>query len=1328
MLAILVRRASQSTLLVKASQELVLCTTDETRATRSKIKTLVTDLQSYVETFETWGIPAEGSPVNMAKHEAMQEAFREMKELLSSSMAYDTKEILRGLDILGVINQVIKLKAIERGGGSTREKDGMNAASPNQSRPASSVTQIGLLETERAHNLLVSLQSNCWIILGMFVTNNVKNQLYVFHTRTFARLGHWNGYRELTDRIGSGVNVAKAFAALADGNRHICETLPEDAFWCLGNLLNVVHKKQYLDVLRVVCVVDDIILPRNQRMALKVMTDQQFANILTLYTDEQPDGIGGESLGELSTLLNNDAAQIQRDWKARSKVEATAAVEAKTATEGTAADAKTTKLRGTTGKGTLKMTMNILGEDAGSNLGSVGKTLLRRMRAARLGESTDKFRAKNLWAGLQGKMKSVNREPLEYHLGLLRLLGILSRGSAATGRGIVQGLVPLRHVLRVALRPGTPAHVLMQYVTLARIVHFEGSCSDMEALMDRHPNLQQLFMYFRDFIQSWDYHLTSGGNPWPTEVRSLSSSPTSSSPPQDTERDEGETKGGSTQSNSPSSPSVHEAASWAAWTFGYETQQDVDLLLLEAVLPAITKFFSFKHMDQEDAKHEVVLTSPYNRTREALAATLQFTHTHYCSSKAEHKGKLTASMRNAIHNAYTTVSARGAWKDESASARGGKGDGGGGVLAKVRSSTKKRMMKAARAGRAFSGAQGTSTHSAAMAFSHYVTNLSQDVSLNLHAGLDFKRLVKMFSPPAEADSNVRGSPSIGIMEVPGMPSEFHITQDDLCSRLIEHLSMHNSTSPEHLVSAGLQILTGLIPDVPVEIQHRDGYESVLVEARTKMQNKLCRLGGAHLLVELLSSSTFCSRPDIGSQALKFGLKMLEGGNAVVQRAVYGDLQKGHDAFFLNIRAAALAAQSHKRHKRRRIKLMRGPGNYRAKVPNSVGFGLSSRHLTVAGGSDDDQTQDQAKENDSLRDTQDTKEDNQFTSWMTLLQLLCEGHYHDMQIFLSRQTSSATGSLNILGDIVEFLRFTVKNLSTMRLFDNDDLREIVECLELLTEAVLGPCHANQSFLASTSLVQTCRIIIAFEFKHFKEPVDLSGARVPCQIRRTLYKACYKTCSCYTVCSRRASHRARVEAGDVAMNTLDRLKMGMVHPEAIRVDSSGVKALKSVTVNMLHGLIEGRPDTAIHRVLAQMLDADDSFNRLGDIYKHYRVLYPKMNDTPRWDDNFCKEGFGLLTLCNALAPFNSDFRLESQAAEPPPRRSDYGHDGDDFRVAAKDWDRCETVRRALKFFSKSIGQVDVFWGVDRKGRRLDKVLFPIPSDCSFFPGEDKVGGRG
>lgn len=1318
MLAILVRRASQSTLLAKASQELVLCTTDDTRATRSKIKKLVTDIQSFVETFETWGIPTEGSPVNMATHEAMQEAFREMKELLSSSMAYDTKEILRGLDFLGQLNQVIKLKGIERGGGSRREKDGVKAASPNQSRPASPVTQIGLLETERAHKLLVSLQSNCWIILGMFVANNAKNQLYVFHTRTFARLGHWNGYRELTDRIGSGVNVAKAFAALADGNRHICETLPEDAFWCLGNLLNVVHKKQYLDVLRVVCVVDDIILPRNQRMALKVMTDEQFANILTLYTDEQHDGIGGESLGELSTLLNNDAAQIQRDWEARRKVEATAA------------DAETTKLRGTTGKGTLEMTMNILGEDAGTNLGSVGKTLLRRMKAARLGESTDKFRAKNLWAGLQGKMKSVNRDPLEYHLGLLRLLGILSRGSAATGRGIVQGLVPLRHVLRVALRPGTPAHVLMQYVTLARIVHFEGSSIDMEALMDRHPNLQQLFMYFRDFIQSWDYHLTSGGNPWPTEVRSLSSSSPSSSPPQDTDRDEGETKGGGTQSNSPSSSSVHEATSWAAWTFGYETQHDVDLLLLEAVLPAITKFFSFKHMDQEDAKHEVVLTSPYNRTREALAATLQFTHAHYCSNKAEHKGKLTASMRNAIHNAYTTVSARGAWKDTSASARGDKGDGGGSLLAKMRSSTGKRMMKAARAGRAFTvpSAQETSTHSAAVAFSHYVTSLSQDVALKLHAGEDFKRLVKMFSPPAEADSNGRGSPSIGIMEAPRMASEFHITQEDLCSRLIGHLSTHNSTSPEPLVSAGLQILTGLIPGVPTEIQHRDGYECPEVEARTKMQNKLCRLGGAHLLVELLSSSNFCSRPDIGSQALKFGLKMLEGGNAVVQLAVYDDLQKGHDAFFLNIRAAALAAQSHKRHKRRQIKLMGGLSNYHAKVPNSIGVGVSSRHLTVAGGSDDDQKQDQAKENDSLQNTQDTKEGNQFKSWMTLLQLLCEGHYHDMQIFLSRQTKSATGSLNILGDIVEFLRFTVKNLSTMRLFDNDDLRETVECLELLTEAVLGPCHANQAFLASTSLVQTCRMIIAFDFKHLKKPADLSGARAPCQIRRMLHKACYKTCSCYTVCSRRASHRARVEAGEVAMNTLDRLKMEMEHHKDIRVDSEGVKALKSVAVDMLHGLIEGRPDTATHQILAQMLDAQDSFNRLGEIYKHYRVLYPKMKDTPRWDDSFCKEGFGLLTLCNALAPFNSDFRLKSQAAEPPPRRSDYGHDGDDFRVAAKDWDRCETVRRALKFFSKSIGQVDVFWGGNRNRRRLDKVLFPIPSICSFFPGEDKVSGRG
>ena len=121
----------------------------------------------------------------------------------------------------------------------------------------------------------------------------------------------------------------------------------------------------------------------------------------------------------------------------------------------------------------------------------------------------------------------------------------------------------------------------------------------------------------------------------------------------------------------------------------------------------------------------------------------------------------------------------------------------------------------------------------------------------------------------------------------------------------------------------------------------------------------------------------------------------------------------------------------------------------------------------------------------------------------------------------------------------------------------------------------------------------------------------------------------------------------------MNTLDRLKMGMVHPEAIRVDSSGVKALKSVTVNMLHGLIEGRPDTAIHRVLAQMLDADDSFNRLGDIYKHYRVLYPKMNDTPRWDDNFCKEGFGLLTLCNALAHLTPIF---ASSPRPPNRHHD------------------------------------------------------------------------
>jgi hypothetical protein len=97
--------------------------------------------------------------------------------------------------------------------------------------------------------------------------------------------------------------------------------------------------------------------------------------------------------------------------------------------------------------------------------------------------------------------------------------------------------------------------------------------------------------------------------------------------------------------------------------------------------------------------------------------------------------------------------------------------------------------------------------------------------------------------------------------------------------------------------------------------------------------------------------------------------------------------------------------------------------------------------------------------------------------LRFVQLLVEGHFHDIQEIL-RDQPSATSSVDILSEVLTVCQ------AIIRVGVHDSNHAIaLQCMETLTELCQGPCPSNQSALIISPLPSICNHIITYSKVHF-----------------------------------------------------------------------------------------------------------------------------------------------------------------------------------------------------------------------------------------------------
>lgn len=98
-----------------------------------------------------------------------------------------------------------------------------------------------------------------------------------------------------------------------------------------------------------------------------------------------------------------------------------------------------------------------------------------------------------------------------------------------------------------------------------------------------------------------------------------------------------------------------------------------------------------------------------------------------------------------------------------------------------------------------------------------------------------------------------------------------------------------------------------------------------------------------------------------------------------------------------------------------------------------------------------------------------------------VQLLCEGHYDEMQNFMREQPGSE-GNMNIVQDLMAYLAQIAKDRRRLLMMNPELLQQV---LNTLTEVMQGPCTPNQEFLLKHDLHEFCAKIINMPLKEYEE---------------------------------------------------------------------------------------------------------------------------------------------------------------------------------------------------------------------------------------------------
>ena len=553
----------------------------------------------------------------------------------------------------------------------------------------------------------------------------------------------------------------------------------------------------------------------------------------------------------------------------------------------------------------------------------------------------------------------------------------------------------------------------------------------------------------------------------------------------------------------------------------------------------------------------------------------------------------------------------------------------------------------------------------------------------------------------------------------GQKNDPPVTFDALCRRLIRHLMDRYTTSPPLVIASGFRVLRRLLERTK---EHRSKSASPSSSAASASssssssssapppasssaasssasssaaagggdgggdasdnlfemaQQDMCLRGGATLLVHLLAVPPHEFDQEVCDEVLAYGVVLLEDGNSIVQNHIHAALSGGSpkaSAFFAAAQARMKLSAEHMKLARRTAKGVAG---------NSGGS---------AGG-------DPSLRSDPLN----------LCGLLRLLQLCCEGHYLPMQD-LMRTQPTLSKSADLLREVVDLLQVTVKDEYTVRQLTKDKLPLLIQCLDFLVEAVQGPCLLNQSRLSATGMVHLCKMLISVQVSNrmrYQVEVEATGKSGVCG-------GCCRGASARTKTGAAAGAGASAK-GAAAGGGLDGGE-GDPSGRFAWVDNDDIKQVKSKAVKALSSLLEGRGDRVIHRSLEENLDFQALRRRLVTIYREFGLL-KKLNDhDDSWDEEFLEEGFDLLNVGNALS------MLKAEPLGPRPSARRHGVGEDEHAAELRAWKAKHEYKVAHEFFTGGMASVEVFWG-SGEHQQLDKVLFPLPSDCRFLTEEAK-----
>jgi hypothetical protein len=186
--------------------------------------------------------------------------------------------------------------------------------------------------------------------------------------------------------------------------------------------------------------------------------------------------------------------------------------------------------------------------------------------------------------------------------------------------------------------------------------------------------------------------------------------------------------------------------------------------------------------------------------------------------------------------------------------------------------------------------------------------------------------------------------------------------------------------------------------------------------------------------------------------------------------------------------------------------------------------------------------------------------------------------------------------------------------------------------------------------------------------------------------------------------------------------------IIEAEFRNADPKTAKEVKENAVTALTALIEGRPDNAVHQILAEKLDVRTIRKRLAAIFGFYKANREALQDAEE-DESYLSEGFDLLTMADELGKVAND-KFDEKFLRPD--KAIYARKLDPsmfdskkkFRAEEKKKEAEVLYKEAYQFFEGRVRSIEIYWN-----KQIQRVTFPLQSECDFIKDsiKDKIKSR-